>query len=147
MDEARGPQVFAICPEGAVAPGGARAFSLSRRDPGGEARPFAIFVARGADGQLAGYVNKCPHQGIWLNIGDGLFFDESGTRLRCGRHKALFDIGSGTCVEGPCLGAHLEPVAVLALDGEICLCGVDLVADTLADDDLDETMEITIHPG
>ncbi|MBM3654284.1 MAG: Rieske (2Fe-2S) protein, partial [Alphaproteobacteria bacterium] len=33
-------------------------------------------------------------------------------------------------------------------DGDVCLCGVKLAEEELYDDDdLDETMEIMIHPG
>lgn len=147
MRHARDLKVFAICSERDIAPGEARAFSLSRQDADGAARPFAIFVVHAIGGALAGYVNKCPHNGVWLNVGDGQFFDAARAHLRCGRHGALFEVESGACVEGPCLGAHLEPVAIVALDGEICLCGVDLVAESRRDDECDDTMEITIQSG
>lgn len=147
MSTARHLTIFAICREREIAPLAARAFSLSRHIGDGTVRPLAIFIARSASGQLVGYLNRCPHQGVWLNVGDGRFLDEGDTHLRCGRHKARFDIESGTCIEGPCRGAQLEPVAVVALDGEICLCGVDLVPDDLDAGAFDETMEITIQSG
>lgn len=63
--------------------------------------------------------------------------------------RANFDIESGLCVDGPCQGESLQPIALAVIDGEICLCGVELVEDTGfpdAFDDLDDTMEVMIHP-
>ena len=99
--------------------------------------------------EFTGYVNACPHQGTWLNIGGGEFFNKDGTRLRCGRHGALFDVDTGACVEGPCEGEHLEPVAIALVGDDVCLCGVELLEEEerpFPYDDLDETMEIMISP-
>ncbi|MGJ0510700.1 hypothetical protein [Methylocystis sp.] len=42
----------------------------------------------------------------------------------------------------------IEPVALVVMDGDVCLCGVELAEEEISDDDdLDETMEIMIHPG
>ena len=52
-------------------------------------------------------------------------------------------------MDGPCKGKSLEPVPVVVVDGEVCLCGVSLVEDhgfPGAFDDPDDTMEIMIHP-
>jgi nitrite reductase/ring-hydroxylating ferredoxin subunit len=114
----------------------------------GTTRPFSIFVVRSQTDQCLGYVNVCPHQGAWLNIGEGRFFTDNGQRLRCGRHKAEFEIDTGLCVKGPCRDKTIEPIALIVIDGEICLCGVDLAEEEIVDaDELDETMEIMIHPG
>lgn len=144
--------VFAICRASAIAPGAAKSFSLSRRMPDGEVRPFSIFVVRRGARDFFGYENICPHNRIWLNIASGDFFNAQGTRLACGRHKAEFDIETGACVSGPCAGAHLTPLALTVIGGDVCLCGVELAeADTMpdpfSDPDPDDTMEIMIHPG
>lgn len=141
--------VFAICGTHELPPGEAKAFDLSRLTPEGEARPFRIVVVRTGAREVVGYVNACPHKGAWLNIGGGHFFNPERTHLRCGRHGALFDIESGACTEGPCEGAHLEPVAVAIVGADVCLCGVPLVEAEVAGfpyDDFDETMEIMISP-
>jgi nitrite reductase/ring-hydroxylating ferredoxin subunit len=129
--------------------GQAKAFSLSRVTATEEGRPYSIFVVRSQNDEYFGYVNTCPHQGAWLNIGDGLFFGDDPTRLRCGRHKSQFDIASGVCVDGPCKDKALEPVAIVVIDGELCLCGVELKEEEPRlnyDDDFDDTMEIMISP-
>ena len=141
--------VFVICATGAIERGGARSFSLSRITETGEHRPFPVFVVRTAADEYLGYVNACPHEGIWLNVGAGEFFSRDRAFLRCGRHGANFEIETGLCVEGPCRGKSLQPVALAVIDGEVCLCGVNLVEDDGHPnpfDDFDDTMEIMIHP-
>lgn len=141
-------KVYVVCAAGTLERGQAKAFSLSRITESGETRPYSIFVVRTRNDHYVGYVNSCPHQGTWLNFGEGIFFNNEGTRLRCGRHKAEFDIETGSCVKGPCKDKALEPLALVVVDGEVCLCGVDLREDDSAffDDEFDETMEITISP-
>jgi len=142
-------EVYAICEADDIDPGEAKAFDLSRVMEDGEARPFRIVVVRTGARDFTGYVNACPHQGTWLNIGGGEFFNKDGTRLRCGRHGALFDVETGACVEGPCEGEHLEPVAIVLVGEDVCLCGVRLQeeeARAFPYDDLDDTMEIMISP-
>ncbi|UTD26183.1 Rieske 2Fe-2S domain-containing protein [Bradyrhizobium sp. WD16] len=144
------PDVYAICAASDIEKGAAKAFSLSRITEAGEHRPFAIFVVRTHANEVFGYVNVCPHEGKWLNFGDGEFFSRDRAFLRCGRHGALFEIDSGLCIAGDCKGQSLEPVAVTLIDGEVCLCGVPLVEDEgpdpFRDGDSDETMDIMIHP-
>lgn len=142
--------VFVICEANSIARGTAKPFSLSRLTPQGEGKPFPVVIVRTPADSYVGYVNSCPHQGTWLNIGSGEFFTEDRTRLRCGRHGATFEIETGVCAHGPCKGKSLEPVAVAVIDGEVCLCGIPLVEDDgipdpFADTD-DDTMEVMIHP-
>ncbi|MGR7994405.1 Rieske (2Fe-2S) protein [Xanthobacter sp. ZOL 2024] len=142
-------EVYAICEIDDIDPGEAKAFNLSRVGAEGEARPFRIVVIRTGAKEAVGFVNACPHQGTWLNIGGGEFFNKDGTQLRCGRHGALFDIESGLCTEGPCKDQHLEPIALAVVGGDVCLCGVELVEEEARPfpyDDLDDTMEIMISP-
>lgn len=141
--------VFVVCPADAIERGGAKAFSLSRITETGEHKPFPIFIVRSGADDYVGYVNACPHQGVWLNVGAGEFFSRDRAFIRCGRHGACFEIDTGSCVDGPCCGKSLEPVALAVIDGEICLCGVRLEEedrhwDPL--DDPDDTMEVMIHP-
>ncbi len=140
--------LYVICGVDGLAPGQARAFSLSRVTEDGETRPYSIFIVRSQSDQFVGYVNICPHKGAWLNIGDGNFFNDDGQRLRCGRHKAEFDVETGVCVKGPCRDMALEQIPLVVMDGDVCLCGVELAEEEISDlDDLDDTMEIMIHPG
>lgn len=142
------PAIYTVCPMDGIPIGGAKAFDLARLDDDGEARPFRIFIVREEPTTYRGYVNACPHEGVWLNIGSGDFFDSAAAALRCGKHGALFDVATGLCIEGPCAGASLEPVAVVAINGDVCVAGVKLQEedDDRAADPAEETMEITVHP-
>jgi nitrite reductase/ring-hydroxylating ferredoxin subunit len=142
-------EVFAICAASEIAPGDAKAFSLWRIDDTGATRPFPIVIARKNAAEFFSYMNVCPHAGVWLNVGEGRFFDPSGTLFQCGRHGAKFEVDSGLCIEGSCKGASLEPVAVAVIGGDVCVCGIALVEEDFRGhpfDDDDETMEITISP-
>ncbi len=143
-------EVFVVCAAESIEPGDAKAFSLSRITETGESRPFPIVVVRTDANGYFGYVNTCPHQRTWLNIGTGEFFSRDRAFLRCGRHGATFEIDTGLCVDGPCRGESLNPIALAVIDGEVCLCGVALVEDDGCPDpfvdEADDTMEIMIHP-
>ncbi|MGF6313002.1 nitrite reductase/ring-hydroxylating ferredoxin subunit [Bradyrhizobium sp. i1.8.4] len=142
-------EVFVVCPADAIERSGVRGFSLSRIDDSGESRPFPIIVVRTFGNDYFGYVNRCPHDSVWLNIGSGEFFSADRSFLRCGRHGASFEIDTGVCIDGPCDGQALEPVALAVIEGDVCLCGVKLLEDDRFSDpfeDSDETMDITIQP-
>lgn len=71
----------------------------------------SVFVVKHG-GQVLGYVNSCPHARLPLNWRDDQFFDVTHQYLLCANHSALFDIGSGQCVRGPCKGQSLTPYPV-----------------------------------
>lgn len=119
---------YAICSMSDIPSQKATGFVLMRVDEAGEARPWPIFVVRWGR-QVFGYVNKCPHDGTHLDWERNHFLDPNGTRLMCGKHGALFDLGTGACVDGPCKGQGLQPVGLSILDGDICVTGVKLVED------------------
>lgn len=71
-------------------------------------RIYLILFRHGGD--IIGYHNVCPHQGRNLNFApDRFLFDPAG-RLVCPHHGALFEVGNGNCVQGPCQGASLRRV-------------------------------------
>ncbi|MBB4198443.1 hypothetical protein CCR94_04125 [Rhodoblastus sphagnicola] len=139
------PEYFAICEVEEIPRGGARAFDLAEPDGDGH-KPFRIVIARNKRGDHFAYRNACPHQGVWLNVGSGTFFDDSGALLRCGRHGSQFDLESGKCVAGPCEGAQLVKIGVAVVTGDVCIHGVKLVEEQRSWDD-DDTMDITIPLG
>lgn len=142
-------ELFAICATDGIERGDAKAFSLSRLDQSGESRPFPIVVVRTHANDYFGYVNSCPHEGIWLNFGEGTFFTADPTFLKCGRHGSIFEIETGLCVDGKCKDQSLQPIALAVVDGDVCICGIALVEeDGMPNpfDELDDTMEIMIHP-
>jgi len=122
------PEIFAICGLDDIPNRRARPFVLARRGADGQVAAWPIFILRWGKNVRA-YENRCPHQDSNLDWEQGEFFDSEGIRIQCGKHGALFDMGSGECVEGPCMGQGLTPIECVIDDGEICLVGVTLEED------------------
>lgn len=61
---------------------------------------------------MLAYRNQCPHTGGPMDWVPGQFLTEDGGLIQCSLHGALFRIGDGFCVSGPCAGASLVPVQV-----------------------------------
>jgi nitrite reductase/ring-hydroxylating ferredoxin subunit len=119
---------YAICGFAEIPSRRARGFSLARLDENGAEKPYPIIVVRWGR-QVFGYVNRCPHGGVNLDWERNQFLDPNGVRLMCGKHGALFEIGTGLCIDGPCKGTALQPVPLAVLDGDICVVGVALAED------------------
>ncbi|KAA9130954.1 Rieske 2Fe-2S domain-containing protein [Marinihelvus fidelis] len=71
------------------------------------------------DGDVRAWANVCPHMGRSLSWAPGEFLYDNQGRLVCPHHGALFITGTGECVEGPCRGASLTPVAIDVRGGEV----------------------------
>jgi nitrite reductase/ring-hydroxylating ferredoxin subunit len=67
------------------------------------------------------FINACPHQFIPLETFPDYFFTEDRKHLVCSGHGALFEPGTGRCVEGPCEGEGLDPLAITEQDGAVYL--------------------------
>lgn len=87
-------------------------------DPG--AREVMVGGAKGRNSVLvvrhgetvAAYRNRCPHFQIPLNARPDTFLTPGEGLIMCAFHSAVFRLSDGLCVDGPCKGARLEPVAV-----------------------------------
>ena len=123
-----GESLFAVCGLEDVPNRRARGFVLARRDEDGGVSPWPIFILRWGK-HVRAYENRCPHQDSNLDWEAGEFLDGEGMRIQCGKHGALFDMGTGQCVDGPCSGQGLTPIECVIDDGEICLSGVSLEED------------------
>ncbi len=77
---------------------------------GGGDWPFRGIVLR-RNGTYACFANVCPHQRHPLNLAGDDFLTPDADFLRCASHGALFDPATGECVDGPCVGAALTPLA------------------------------------
>ncbi len=86
-----------------IADGGARNYVLQLR-----AGRFHGFVVR-RGGAVHGYVDRCPHMGVPLAQTLDDYLTPDGTLIACSWHSALFEIDTGLCVGGPCVGARLTP--------------------------------------
>jgi nitrite reductase/ring-hydroxylating ferredoxin subunit len=133
-DKMEADVAYAICRMNEIPSQKARGFHLMIVGDDGNPRPWPIIVVRWGR-QVFGYVNKCPHDGVNLDWERNQFLDPNGIRLMCGKHGALFELGTGNCVEGPCKGRSLTPVALAVLDEDICVVGVRLVEDEVAGDE------------
>ena len=80
----------------------------------------AIFAVK-KDGQVYLYENTCPHLHISLNFMPDAFLDQEGSFITCANHGALFEIETGLCVAGPCLGRSLTPIEFEVCDGVVQL--------------------------
>ena len=128
---------YAICSMSDIPSQKARGFQLARVEEDGSTRPFPIVVVRWGK-QVFGYVNRCPHDGVNLDWERNTFLDGNGIRLQCGKHGALFELGTGLCIEGPCKGQALTPIALQVIDNEICVLDVRLAEDELDEDEPEE---------
>jgi len=104
----------------------ARGFDLAVVGEDGAQTNFPIVVVRWGK-QVFGYLNNCPHHGNRLDWERAQFLDPTGLRLMCGKHGALFELGTGRCSSGPCKGESLRPVELEVMDGDVCITGVRLV--------------------
>lgn len=69
-----------------------------------------IVVRKGA--RVHGYLDSCPHYagGTPMAWKTDRYLNGEGTHLACHSHGALFDVETGECVIGPCLGQALRRV-------------------------------------
>ncbi len=111
IGEARVGAGRVLCRLDDIEDGQAKGFTLGE---GLEARE--IFVVR-EGARVFGYVNSCPHLGTPLDWQGDRFISLDSGLIMCATHGALFEIESGSCVDGPCVGQNLEPAPVV-VDGD-----------------------------
>ena len=75
------------------------------------------FVTR-TDGEVAGWVDRCPHAGMPLSIVPDRYLTREGDLILCASHGALFRPADGHCVGGPCAGKALTPWPI-RIEGEV----------------------------
>lgn len=94
-----------------LAEGEARGF-----DPGRRGRD-TLFVVR-SGGALRGWLDRCPHEDETpLPYRRHAYLNAARTRIVCFAHGAQFDVATGECVSGPCLGESLTPVPLSVTTG------------------------------
>ncbi len=98
--------VHRLCSPGEIAEGTARGF-----DPTGSGRDTLFVVRRNG---LHAWRNQCPH---WANTSmawrKDAFLNRDGTRIVCAAHGAQFEIDTGLCTLGPCIGDSLTRVELI----------------------------------
>ncbi|UEM21117.1 Rieske 2Fe-2S domain-containing protein [Skermanella mucosa] len=112
------PRPGELCRLGEIPDGTGRGFTLRAGGAAVGSAPLDILVVRRGDG-VVGYVNSCPHARSPLDWTPDRFMSLDGRHIQCATHGALFEIGTGLCVSGPCLGSFLTPVGVTVRDGRV----------------------------
>ncbi|HEX3485681.1 MAG TPA: Rieske 2Fe-2S domain-containing protein [Micropepsaceae bacterium] len=72
-------------------------------------------------GTFHAYINSCPHQFIPLETFPNHFLTEDKKYLVCSGHGARFELATGACYSGPCLGKGLDRLAIEEKDGVLYL--------------------------
>ncbi len=67
---------------------------------------FQGFVVR-KNGRFFAYQNLCRHLPITLDLNDNKIVDQCQKYLQCHMHGAQYEIETGFCIAGPCIGASL----------------------------------------
>jgi nitrite reductase/ring-hydroxylating ferredoxin subunit len=84
-----------------------------------------VFVVRKGD-SLHAYRDICPHYGdTSLPWKKDEYLDGQTQHIVCAAHGALFDIATGECLSGPCLGDALAPVVIKVDDKGDILARLD----------------------
>ncbi|MEJ8814692.1 Rieske 2Fe-2S domain-containing protein [Variovorax ureilyticus] len=93
-----------LCHIDGLEEGSARGFALDRRG-----RDTMFLVKH--EGSVYGWRNDCPHWPgspmAWRRDG---YLNRDASRIVCSGHGAEFEIRTGRCTLGPCLGSSLSPV-------------------------------------
>lgn len=75
-------------------------------DPGNTGQDTLMLVRRGSE--VFAWLDACPHHGgtpmAWRK---DAYLNGDGSRIVCAAHGAQFDIASGECMRGPCMGQRL----------------------------------------
>lgn len=68
-----------------------------------------VFIVRQRD-HLFAYRNSCPHAHRPMEYRRDKFLSADGSAIMCFAHAARFEIETGLCVAGPCVGERLTRV-------------------------------------
>jgi nitrite reductase/ring-hydroxylating ferredoxin subunit len=104
-----------LCALADLPDGGARGF-----DPLGRGHDTVFAVRRGRTVRV--WADRCPHHGTPLPWRKDAYLNAARDRIVCNAHGALFELDTGLCVQGPCVGESLRPLpCTLTDDGELML--------------------------
>jgi len=112
-----GAAEIAVGPLSAIEDPGCREFQIGEGD-----WPFRGFVVRQAD-KVYAYQNFCAHVGHPLNWMPDGFLTRDNAAIICASHGAQYEIDTGLCFRGPCIGKSLRAVDVAVREGVIYVTG------------------------
>ncbi len=70
-------------------------------------------------GTVYGYLNRCRHVPMELDLSEGQFFDSDGNDLVCSTHGATYAASDGRCLGGPCNGQSLVRLLIEERDSGV----------------------------
>jgi nitrite reductase/ring-hydroxylating ferredoxin subunit len=79
------------------------------------------FVVGRVEGAWKAYANVCRHRALPLDLGAASPMSDDRRYLLCHQHGALYRLGDGMCVVGPCAGESLTAVTVTEDGGELVI--------------------------
>lgn len=79
-------------------------------DPHAAGHDTVFLVRRGQS--VWGWVNACPHYGTPMAWRKDAYLNAAGDRIVCAAHGAQFEVDTGLCTLGPCVGDTLTPVSL-----------------------------------
>ena len=74
---------------------------------------------RATDSPSLAFHSCCPHFSLPLNYEPDRSHVFDGDMLMCADHTAIFRLADGRCVDGPCAGAQLTPIAIATDAGDV----------------------------
>ena len=87
-------------------------------DPHQVGQDTVLVVRQGQ--RLYAYADACPHHDTPMAWSKVAYLYASGDRIVCAAHGARFEIDTGLCTLGPCLGQSLTPIPVrLEASGDV----------------------------
>lgn len=89
-------------------------------DPEGVGQDSVLIVRQGQ--HVHGWLDACPHHGTPMAWRKDAYLDAARQHIVCFAHGARFEIDTGRCTLGPCLGQHLVRIPLsLSDDGGVFL--------------------------
>lgn len=105
--------IIPLCQTNEISDPGSKSFEIKQGR-----KNVSLFVVH-KDGAFTAYINSCPHTGVNLDWQEDQFLDMDNMYIQCSTHDALFEIDSGECIAGPCVGDSLQIVELVIEDGQI----------------------------
>ena len=99
-----------------------REFRLAEGNP--ETTGFVVKTPN----RVVAYQNRCPHTGTPLNWQENKFLDIFNTHIQCTLHGAIFQIGDGLCIRGPCIGRSLKRVNTVVENDQLYHYGPERIS-------------------
>jgi len=104
------PRHLRLCHLSQLAPG--QSFGFKIKNSGQD-----DFFLVNNGGRIVGYKNSCPHwPGSSMPVFKNRYLDSESRYIVCSGHGALFEVDSGLCIKGPCIGQRLVSIDLEVTD-------------------------------